>query len=842
MTPNFSTALNGLTATFTNTSTADGDTITGYSWAFGDGQSSTDMSPIHTYAIAGTYTVVLTLTASDDSTQTKSVNLVVGASGVVNDTLAIKGFVSYSALANNTAGVTAALGELSTYAKTYAKDVTLFGGSTGGSTPSAVELNVFSSVNADGSVAVTPTDYAANILTMVTWMYTQSAAGQFTADANVFLQAFQAQYAATIKTVTCGNMVSQNGMWLPGSLQFYFVHPSSTSPANTDQSRIKLWFADAVFRNEYDLYAMAFVSPIMALDDFFKPGAAVQTAVNARTVPQLAAAVAAVTQAEPYTIFDAMTFNWMDPLDANHFIPAAWSYVIWGAAGNNVDSIKQALQQYILDNSTHSRDEWAVIFPDIFTATEFILTPMWTQYAIPNQTLLPGMYQPTVNPNQAVLMAQATAIGAGYSDEFVSNVINVVPTPYKAMTFLAVGGPANRGGISEFAKRWPDYLDVPTSSIDFDRMTPDTQGFVQLLQRMLKVAEDMTESSDVPVGMTRLHRTNAQGDTVLYVVAGYDSVEYLVVAKSWMIAKYGASTNTAGSIGISYSGTYNAGAYQLLSSNPQMALQFEAFNAVQPNIFEILDTTISTASINPSTGAFVGTFPTDDLYTLTLKLTDSQAHAVTSTFTFNFQKPQTGGGGGGNNNGSLTFGTQTTPDGVVGQTYHGSIAIVGGLAPYTLGNIALPAGITAAVAGNIIVLSGNPISATDWSGPGEPWQLTVTDAGGGTAQVATLQFGFDVAPQPANLSFGTENFPDGVYGQAYVGTVAIVGGNAPYSLTGQTLPLGASAVVDEAVVRVSGTLTQNGAVACELRLTDSTSGVAQVAVLDFTINISGDGA
>lgn len=59
----YSFAVDGLTVTFTDAS-QDADT---YSWDFGDGNSSTDASPVHTYAADGTYTVILTTSNSDGS-------------------------------------------------------------------------------------------------------------------------------------------------------------------------------------------------------------------------------------------------------------------------------------------------------------------------------------------------------------------------------------------------------------------------------------------------------------------------------------------------------------------------------------------------------------------------------------------------------------------------------------------------------------------------------------------------------------------------------------------------------------------------------------------------------
>ncbi|GLQ87769.1 PKD domain-containing protein [Dyella flagellata] len=69
---NFSDSTNGLTASFTNSSTDSDGTVVSSSWDFGDGSTATDTSPSHTYAAAGTYNVTLTVTDNGGMTGTKT--------------------------------------------------------------------------------------------------------------------------------------------------------------------------------------------------------------------------------------------------------------------------------------------------------------------------------------------------------------------------------------------------------------------------------------------------------------------------------------------------------------------------------------------------------------------------------------------------------------------------------------------------------------------------------------------------------------------------------------------------------------------------------------------------
>jgi PKD repeat protein len=79
-TANFSVATNGLTATFTDSSSDSDGTIVSRSWNFGDGTSSTATNPSKTYTAAGAYTVSLAVTDNRGAMHTKTVSVTVGSS------------------------------------------------------------------------------------------------------------------------------------------------------------------------------------------------------------------------------------------------------------------------------------------------------------------------------------------------------------------------------------------------------------------------------------------------------------------------------------------------------------------------------------------------------------------------------------------------------------------------------------------------------------------------------------------------------------------------------------------------------------------------------------------
>ena len=80
--PGFSSSASGLQVNFTDVSTSS-NSILSWMWDFGDGNTSTQQNPVHTYGAPGTYTVCLTVMDScgtDSSCQTVTVSCDIVAS------------------------------------------------------------------------------------------------------------------------------------------------------------------------------------------------------------------------------------------------------------------------------------------------------------------------------------------------------------------------------------------------------------------------------------------------------------------------------------------------------------------------------------------------------------------------------------------------------------------------------------------------------------------------------------------------------------------------------------------------------------------------------------------
>ncbi len=553
---------------------------------------------------------------------------------MADDFYSLKGFVSYGALANNTYGVTAPIGELSLRSSTFAKDRAQIVGTTDTTPATSSELTVFSSRDVEGDPIAVPAAISSLLVDINNWIYKESVAGTFTSSTESFRTAFNTEFGDQTDDLVVGVMVTNSTIWMPSTITFFLNSNEvfgGTIPAGLESCRIRLWFSNDSFTLQYDEYDIAFIPPVENLDDLFLYPAQVVDLLAQRSPPELTAAVADAAGNSPYTILSSYNFKYYHLGAPQLQTSAYWTFIIWSDYGNNLDTMKVDLADWILAHSTHTREEWIQIFPDIFATTEFIITPLWNQYAIPNLTLENAMYSPVVKWADAKTFQMTTAAGQGYNESHVNGHLTFLSIPYKSIACLCLGGPENRDEKYQFWDFHPAYVNVPTASIDFDRMPSETRFWAMKMFAMLKVAEEMTELSDIPSGMYRLRRTNAASEEILYVAASIYDVQYLVASKKSLNTLHPPVDHSTQPMVILPDPTVTL---TTPSGSKHLELNVSATGGTAPYHYAATSGDIEAGGeINPDTGFLNVTFLEFGTNHIDVTVTDARGFPLTATYT-----------------------------------------------------------------------------------------------------------------------------------------------------------------------------------------------------------------
>lgn len=426
---------------------------------------------------------------------------------------AIKGFATHSLFVSNVLGAVNNIGELSTQALTYSKEIGYYTNDTAPDITLATFLSALSGTPEQLSIAIRD-----HTLSVIKYIYQKTLNTQGEIYSDQLLLQLLTQFQTSATDFECGEIVTDGNYYIPEWVSW-------VRKDDGVENYTKIWFSDQSFRQKYDEFEIVVVPPIARLDDFFKTFSNVTTIVESRDSSEAMDIVQLAKNGHPETILRAELYDYINPLNASQKLSTSWTLLIYGAAGNNVDSIKDALVSYILANSTHTREEWVQILPDIFRRTEFLVIPFWNHYAIPNRTTQAGIYSPVVSLQRAA--TEMAEYAPGYTQSHINAHAQVMGYPYNSITLGVVGGIENRDGLYEVDMVYPDLVAVSPTSQDFNRMSADTRAFSTILSQMLLVTETMSQYSDIPNGMTKVVR-----DGILYLVKNVNNIHYLVAAKS----------------------------------------------------------------------------------------------------------------------------------------------------------------------------------------------------------------------------------------------------------------------------------------------------------------------
>lgn len=248
-----------------------------------------------------------------------------------------------------------------------------------------------------------------------------------------------------------------------------------------------------------------------------------------------------------------------------------------------------------------------------------------------------------------------------------------------------------------------------------------------------------------------------------------------------------------------------------------------ASGGTAPYSFTLASGTLPAGLVLSGAGVVSGTPTVAGTSSFTLQVTDATNPQQRATQAVSFTV----------NAAQLTIGTTSLADASIGSSYHVSLAVSGGSAPYAWSIIAgtLPAGLSLSPAG---VIAGAPTA------PGTvTFTVQVTDnSNPRNLQVQVLMLTVRVPPPPA-LVVTTASLPAGTVGAPYAASLSAAGGAEPYhwSIAAGTLPAGLS-VSPSGVI--SGTPGTAGAVSITVQVSDA-SKPANTATRVLMLTIHGSG-
>jgi uncharacterized membrane protein YgcG len=460
-------------------------------------------------------------------------------------TYVLKGFIENNAFLDATPGAVSTIGELSTLSSTYSTTKAEYFQES--ISPDLTLTTFTSNDSSTGNVQV-PQNLVTQILEIAAWVFAQTQAipnpGKIAAA--TITAGLLAQFETSAQNFTCGNMVTDGTYWVPEWVQWENTTDSTYGSIATGKANIiKIWFDDASFKTEYDGYQIVVIPPITPLDNFFTTSANVLALIDGVSYIENINNIQAAKNGNPETVLVGETYDYVDPTNQTNLIPTNWSLLIYGPAGNNIDAIQNALINYILANSSHTQAEWTNILPSLFKQTEFTLIPMWDQYAIPNRNQVTGIYSPQANASRALSMMNSVA--QAYPAAHIASNTVVQSFPYNCVALVSCGSPNNSGNNFQLEDVYLDLLSVPSTNVNFSKMSQATQTFFLMLDQMLIAAESLTEYGNVPVGMSTLMR-----DGIFYLVSTLNNINYLMVCKSNFPL---ANVNGFGSDGVWSSGS-----------------------------------------------------------------------------------------------------------------------------------------------------------------------------------------------------------------------------------------------------------------------------------------------
>lgn len=422
--------------------------------------------------------------------------------------LTIKGFVTRTTYIDNAPNNIATIGEISTYALTYSKDVQIH------KSPSVPKSDLYIFTYRDEVQELESDSNISEIILNIGSYIFGYAENNPVYAIGVLESDLLASFPGSLINIDSGPFVTYQNAMVPAWISF-------TIP-DVLTSEVRIWFSDPSFRDQYDEHQITVVPPVESIDTMMENYTFALQQIASTTDTAKMERIQTALGTDPSTIVKTVEFDYIDPNLDTTINPSNWTLIIYGKQGDFPDTIKRAIVEYLTENSGYPISDWIPILPGIFSDTQFYITPVWTDPALSGLVGFDIAYKSIsgVADVEAYVNSQIPFVTTN------NNYLSILPSNYKFLQLYIAGSDNNVAGKQKIEDIYSDYIYAASTSVDFNRMSQSTQSWVQLLEEGLIIAESITNVI-VP---TAPYRTSTIGGK-LFVIFSYDNVDYYILAK-----------------------------------------------------------------------------------------------------------------------------------------------------------------------------------------------------------------------------------------------------------------------------------------------------------------------
>lgn len=403
----------------------------------------------------------------------------------------LQGFLCISKYADNAASGIAPIGELSKYSSSFSKDIKFFHNDI---RPEAT-IHLFSSLLEGNTSYVEPvSDQLSYMQRIGEWLIANAETGVTPSSQTEFLSLLDLDFKDLPGVFQIGQIIEFRGFFYPSYVEY-----------SQDGWTFKLWLNDDAFKSQYVPFEILPIMPVEVVDSLTQGRTEVEALLNALTPTTLMDKARDVEGVLPSTVTRSLTVEWVDSADSSLKLPISFAVVIYGRGGDNIDSIKQAIGDYILANSSFDRSVWVKILPDIFNPNEMLVIPHWDTVLDAYDPLSDDIYSSTIKPD-AIFRTATNNIPLLSTDHILKSVV-LVPTVWRGILCSVVPNEPLLGDpLMTFEDVYPDYFVCEIGGDAFHRMTEVTRILTNTLMTLLTVAENYNDYTILPTGVSRVKR------------------------------------------------------------------------------------------------------------------------------------------------------------------------------------------------------------------------------------------------------------------------------------------------------------------------------------------------